>query len=629
MIYGVMARGSQGVPPDWIAAMADRAARWPADYCDSDTAPTAHIAIRERSAYAGAPRQGFARNTAHVLLFDGRLDNRAELAGALGAGEASDAEFALAALERWGEPFAQHLMGDFAIAACDAAGQRMMLARDAMGIRPLFLAETADFLAFASNMDVLLALPWVDRTPDTFWLVDYLEKLKSDEPSTFYRGIHIVSPAHTATITPNTSSRTRHWSPPPVDAMLDITLGEAVAEYSRLFDQAVACRLPANGPAACELSGGLDSTAIAATAAPMLAGRGKCLLTLSHVVDPAAPMLRHVVDEREEITALLGEMPPVEHHWLDTPPPSHLAQLAETVARHGGPQRRDFAAAQPRVAAIMRANDCRVLFSGHGGDQCATSNGAGLAQSLAEAGVWDGLRPIVDSRSFWLWRFGWGRAVLRRRALGRLREWARQAPRFISPDVISDADLLARRLAFPLRPAWGTIAERERAVITSPHIAERTQDCAVGSGPDGFSHVYPMLDQRLVEFCLRVPDHLKRTSAQRRVLIRAAMAGRLPDGIRLRDNKSGAILPVAMSSFYADIPAFRALFARHRNNPQITGLVDLQRIDSALETYAAKGAFEGGPKEQQIRRAAQLCLLAEQQVSWGKTATLPAPSQET
>ena len=84
-----------------------------------------------------------------------------------------------------------------------------------------------------------------------------------------------------------------------------------------------------------------------------------------------------------------------------------------------------------------------------------------------------------------------------------------------------------------------------------------------------------------------------------------------------------------MSSFYADIPAFRALFARHRDNPEITGLVDLQRIDSALEAYAAKGALEDGPKEQQIRRAAQLCLQVEQQVLWGIPATIPALGKET
>lgn len=611
MIYGVMARDSERVPPDWIAAMEERAAKWPADHVAGETSSAASVAIRERSTYAGAPAQGFARSATGILVFDGRLDNRAEIAGTLGLSEACDAGIALAAWQEWGTEFARHLIGDFAIAALDSSGSRLIIARDAMGIRPLFVAETPDFVAFASNMDVLLALPWVDRSPDKAWLIDYLEKLKGEEPKTPYRGIATVPPAHMQVFKGSGRQEHRHWSPPPLDGMLDITADEAVTEYRRLFDQAVNCRLPEKGVAASELSGGLDSTAIASTAAPILAGRGDRLITISHVTDKDAPTLRNIVDEREEIAQLLATMPPGEHHWLDTAPSSHLAVLAETVASHGGPQRRDFAAAQPRVAEIMRENDCRVLFSGHGGDQCATSNGAGYPQSLAEAGAWNTLRRIVDRRTYLLWRSGLGRAVLQWRAKGRLREIAKQEHRFVSPEAITDADLLARRLAFPSRPVWGTIAKRERMVITSPHIAERTQDCAVGSGPDGFSHVYPMLDQRLVEFCLRVPDVLKRAPNQRRVLIRAAMEGRLPDNIRLRDDKSGAILPVATTSFYADIPAFRTLFARQCDNPQLAHLIDIKGIDAVLEAYAADEGGENRVSIQQIRRAAQLCLQAE------------------
>ncbi len=182
MIFGLFSRSGEALPREWIEAMEQRAARWPCDHFASHTIDGSHISIRERSQYAGAPAGGFALDDSagRAVVLDGRIDNRAELRRALNLPEANDAALLLAAHRHWGADFARHLIGDFALAVLHDGSKRLDLARDAMGVRPLFHASGLGIHAFASSMDVLLALPFVDRTPNMVWLGDFLEIIKPD-----------------------------------------------------------------------------------------------------------------------------------------------------------------------------------------------------------------------------------------------------------------------------------------------------------------------------------------------------------------------------------------------------------------------------------------------------------------
>jgi asparagine synthase (glutamine-hydrolysing) len=192
----------------------------------------------------------------------------------------------------------------------------------------------------------------------------------------------------------------------------------------------------------------------------------------------------------------------------------------------------------------------------------------------------------------------------------------RKAPRLTRPTLLSDDQLARRRMRFPLRPYWGTIGARERSVISSPHIGHRAQDSAVGAGSLGFEYAYPMLDLRLVEFCLRLPDRLKlHPGGQRRTLIRSAMSGRLPDRVRLRDDKSWASVPFAISRFFAEAGDFMALFERHRSDPAVAAFVDMDFVIDELRQFAASAGNVGQLSVRQFHRIAQVCLWQEFQKS--------------
>jgi asparagine synthase (glutamine-hydrolysing) len=214
-----------------------------------------------------------------TVVADARLDNRGELARALAIGDAeaarlSDAGFVARAVERWEEEAAERIAGDFAFAAFDHSRPRLLLARDHVGQRPLHFHQGSGFVAFASMPKGLHALPDVPREPDRHALLRDLALLPEEGTRTFFRRIERVPPGHLCLVTPAGVEVRRWWTPSRTPLRLARTEDYHEAVRAAL-DRAVASRLRgARGAVATQLSGGLDSSAVTATAARLLAGRG-------------------------------------------------------------------------------------------------------------------------------------------------------------------------------------------------------------------------------------------------------------------------------------------------------------------------------------------------------------------
>ncbi|MGZ9098407.1 MAG: asparagine synthase-related protein, partial [Brevundimonas sp.] len=227
-----------------------------------------------------------------TMVADVRLDDRDGLAAALdiGAAEASslsDADLVLRAWVSWGESALQRLYGDWALAVWDGAARRLVLARDGLGGRPLHHCRTAEGVAFASMPRGLHALPEVARAPDLDRVAEFLALFPEAGPRTFFAGMERVEPGHVVILTEDGATTHRHWNPsrggprPPPHA-------EIVETLRARLDQAVASRLRgARDLVAAHLSAGLDSTAVATTAARLLAPSGGRVLALTAVPDPA------------------------------------------------------------------------------------------------------------------------------------------------------------------------------------------------------------------------------------------------------------------------------------------------------------------------------------------------------
>ncbi|MEH0939054.1 N-acetylglutaminylglutamine amidotransferase [Micromonospora psammae] len=208
-----------------------------------------------------------------ALVFNGCVYNYPELREELRAAghtfhSTSDTEVILVAYAQWGEDFVDHLVGMFAVGLVDRARRRLVLARDRLGIKPLYLAEKPGRLRFASTLPALLAAGDVDTRVDPVALHHYLSWHSIvPAPRTILRGIHKLPPATVRVVEADGRSRERvYWRPEyvrdPAHAGWDAhDWRAAVGDALRT---AVRRRLVADVPVGVLLSGGLDSSMIVA-----------------------------------------------------------------------------------------------------------------------------------------------------------------------------------------------------------------------------------------------------------------------------------------------------------------------------------------------------------------------------
>ena len=179
----------------------------------------------------------------------------------------SDCEVLVHLYEQYGDAVAEHVEGMFAFAIYDSQRRRMLLARDRLGIKPLFLADTSRAVIFGSEIKALLCHPGIDRSLDLQAVDEYLTYTYVPAPRTIYRGIRKVSPGTCITIDEHgTVDSFRYWTPkatpdlPGSESDLTDLVGQQLAE-------AVRSHLVSDVPVGVFLSGGIDSSLIAALAA--------------------------------------------------------------------------------------------------------------------------------------------------------------------------------------------------------------------------------------------------------------------------------------------------------------------------------------------------------------------------
>jgi len=207
-----------------------------------------------------------------ALVYNGELYNfpalKAELE-ALGVvfHSRSDTEVLLRAWQHWGEACLTRLVGMFAFAIWDMRARRVHLARDPIGIKPLYYGFTnAGDLVFASELKGLLVHPGIERRIDPQALEDYLALGYVPDPKCIYRGIFKLPPGHWLSWRAGEPAPVpRQYWDVPFKLVAGVTSDEAVAELRGLLDESVAGQMIADVPLGAFLSGGVDSSAVVAS----------------------------------------------------------------------------------------------------------------------------------------------------------------------------------------------------------------------------------------------------------------------------------------------------------------------------------------------------------------------------
>lgn len=213
------------------------------------------------------PRADVGQN--RVITCDARIDNRAELAGRLGLAEFTaepDSHLILMAYAKFGESCLEHLLGDFAFVIWDGASRTLFCARDPLGIKPFYYHLANDLFVAASEAAAVVAHPDVSAEINEARIADYLVPMLEgvDHRSTFYHQVLRLPPAHSLVVSAGGARLSRYWFPERLEEIRLASDAEYVDTFADLLQQSVCARMRCQTPVVTSLSGGLDSSLIAA-----------------------------------------------------------------------------------------------------------------------------------------------------------------------------------------------------------------------------------------------------------------------------------------------------------------------------------------------------------------------------
>lgn len=497
-----------------------------------------------------------------ALIYDGRLDNRDELAAMLGiplkGGTVPDGSLLLAALEHWGDNALPRLLGDFAFALWDKQNHKLLLARDQMGGRSLYYHRGAGFVAFATTFPALLALPGVPKKVDERVIADLLISNNHHPEQTFYQDVLRVPTASTAVFDAQDVRINRYWTPEPKSQIRFASNGDYEEAMREQLDNAVACRLRTQGQVASMMTGGLDSSAVAATAARKLAPNR--LVTLTSV-PPEELNLPHTRgwynDERPFVNAIAAMHPNMDMRLVSSMEPHWIEKDPTAFFEAGGmPMRSDsnIGWLMPSMEKIA-TEGIPVLLNGEGGNGAWSWNGLPVLYKLFREGCWLQLarelhltgRQRPYGRNWW--------NLLRAEVLSRLippawggrrnsEEWYGYSA--INPEFARDIQLLERchqegNNLLRSNPADGL----EQRLYMLGRFGRYGEIGAVHRALTGVEARTPLLDIRLLEYCLSIPQEQFLQHGIHRNLTKLALADRLPQCV-LQNNLLGKQNPEIM-----------------------------------------------------------------------------------
>ena len=212
------------------------------------------------------------------IVFNGEIYNHADIRPGLEAAghryrTRSDTETIVHAYEQWGDDCVERLRGMFAFALWDARRRRLLLARDRLGVKPLYWARSGDRLLFASEIKSILRSGLVAAEADESRLPELLSTRYLSGPETLFKGIQRLPPGHILVFENGEISIRQYWDVPAGrrdESLANAHANDLVHRFRDLLQQSVRIRLMADVPLGMFLSGGLDSSAIAALMAGLI-----------------------------------------------------------------------------------------------------------------------------------------------------------------------------------------------------------------------------------------------------------------------------------------------------------------------------------------------------------------------
>lgn len=484
-----------------------------------------------------------------VMVFNGEIYNYIELREQLIAlghrfRSTGDSEVLLHSLMEWGEVALAKVVGMFAFTFFDRRTGVLLAARDHLGVKPLYFTKSRDGWLFASEIKAIRASGLGAYAPRSDTWADFLADGRSDRigaHQSFYEGIDSVAPGTFVRIDGAGQMReVQYWSP----ASVPDDGATTIADVERLLDEAIELQLRADVPIAVMLSGGIDSTTIACSAARKLQSNGVPFVGHAFTYKSA----EH--DETAQLDAVLAQTGLTAHELLDTDASQVFGHLEKVLWYHDEPVHSINVLVAYELYGMAAQLGIRVMLVGQGADEAFGGYTSSVPTMLTElilagrlltaarqAGQFDRLTGSHGgSLLAGAYRSGLSRVLRTMGYKGRTSsahvQWAAQRVH-LSPEA---RNMVADHGAEFVPKSVGQALRNELSVTPLPQYL-RTEDR--NSMAHSVEARVPFLDHRLVETALRLPRELQLWDGWNKVALRRVAQSRIPEVVWKRRVKFG------------------------------------------------------------------------------------------
>jgi asparagine synthase (glutamine-hydrolysing) len=466
------------------------------------------------------------RSNRYWLTWDGRLDNRDELGPKLGydvteRAEKTDAEYVLDAFIKWGDDCVHHLLGDWAVVIWDNEARRLFCAKDPIGWRQLYYAEHDGLLAVGSEPQQFFANGWLPRVANEEYVLRHISWSTQRASDTYYSSVRTLHGGFVVVAFQAAVSERCYWQRPRRQRHAHLRPARYVEEFEALFAASLRSRLRSNRPIGVLLSGGLDSSYVAAIAARECSNLRAFTLRV-----PGTKHLDEVLHAREVATA--ASMPLTE---VDTTDCWYLSGKWLPDDLFDQPHMAGASASLRAIVGRMNSEQIGVALGGEGGDE------------WLDGGAWNGSRfrcladAMIHLRPLTSLRIARSHGAPLRAAAAALADdcvpgaIGRKTRKLVRQRYVSREMFVKHSVNWPRSGERDgtTVWTDQRSRLSQLELYRQITLLEVGwrdrhlFGELMVEHRSPFNDLRLVEFLHSTPQWVKRYDGRKRALLRVAL----------------------------------------------------------------------------------------------------------
>lgn len=537
-----------------------------------------------------------------VITADARIDNRKELSSKLEIEDAEnipDSYYILKAYQKWGENCTEKLLGDFVFAIWDKKQGKLFCGRDHMGIKPFYYYLSDDLFLFASEIKALLEI--IESEPDVNekFLAEIMVLIFDDKVNTVYKDIYRLHPACNIVIDSKKHKIEEYWHLDP-DLQLNLKSEKDYQErFLEIFTECVRCRLRSAFPVGFELSGGLDSSSVAAVASKINDEEKFDLELHSYSMFFTKPEADETFYAKK-----VTENKNIEQHFLKGDEWDPIEHIEQVVLHADEPYTPFNNYIIRKIHFDVQKDGNRILLNGVYGDLVLTASFPYLRDLLREH-HW-----IRFLKEFSVIRKGFGIGYLN------------GIYRFILypniPELVKkpfkgkfkkqkqmDELLFDQTSEFAKKTGIHNILnaynenERKYAQSLNAYHFRSLNDGIISflmefnyimSAEFSLEHRYVFLDKRLVEFLYSLPPEMKIKDGWDKYIIRSSLAGILPEEVRWRRNKTSYA-----NNFYENLYKFQNNKIESKiqeNKEELDNYIDTDKIIKLYEQFKTRILFD-------------------------------------